>query len=328
MRLFVYSYRESDEGAFFTKFSSQYGVELGTTKEAPTVDTAQLAKGYDCVSVVTTNLSAEVVESLAKAGIKFISTRTIGYDHVDRVKAKELSVGVGNATYSPSSVADYTIMMILMASRKMKQIMGRASQQIYTLSGLQGRELPNLTVGVVGTGRIGQTVIKHLSGFGCKILAYDLYESEEVKAYAEYAPLSFVLENSDIITFHAPATEENYHIINRDSIASMKDQVIIVNTARGSLIDSEALIEGLESGKIGAAALDVIENEFGLYYFDLKSEVINNRDLAILRSFPNVIITPHTAFYTDQAVSDMVENSIKSCCLFMEGKENPWDVSL
>ncbi|MFA9397741.1 MAG: NAD(P)-dependent oxidoreductase, partial [Clostridiaceae bacterium] len=179
-----------------------------------------------------------------------------------------------------------------------------------------------------GTGKIGCTVIKHMRGFECKLIAYDLYENEEIKEYAEYVTLEKLLRESDIITFHAPATKENYHLINKESIKIMKDGVFIINTARGSLIDTKDLIDAIEYKKIGGVALDVIENEENLYYKDLKYEILDNRELAILKSYPNVIISPHTAFYTDQAVSDMVENSILSCILYMESKENPWEVIL
>lgn len=208
----------------------------------------------------------------------------------------------------------------------MKLILDRSTVQDFSLNMVQGKELKNLTVGVLGTGRIGETVIKHLSGFGCKIIAHDVYEKDTVKKYAEYKELDYVLKNSDILTFHMPATEDNYHIINKKTISEMKDNVFIINTSRGSLINTEDLIEGLEKGKIAGAALDVIENESGLYYNDLKGQILENRHLAILKSFPNVIVTPHTAFYTDQAVSDMVENSIKSILFFDQNKDNPWQV--
>lgn len=325
MKILVYSHR-SDETKYFKEFSQKYNVEVVLCDKEPTMETADLAKGFDCISIITTMINAELVEKFHELGVKFISTRTIGYDHIDLKKAKELGVHVGNATYSPNSVADYTIMLILMAIRKVKLIMERSNVQDYSLKGVQGKELPNLTVGVVGTGRIGQTVIKHLSGFECKILAYDMYENNNVKAYAEYVDLDTLLKNSDIITLHVPATDDNYHMINKNSIKQMKDGVFIINTARGSLINTNNLIQAIENKKIGGVALDVIENESDIYYKDLKGKILGNKDLAILNSFPNVIITPHTAFYTDQAVSDMVENSIKSCILFSENKENPWEV--
>ena len=173
---------------------------------------------------------------------------------------------------------------------------------------------------------IGKTVIKNLSGFGCKILAYDLYEREEVKEYASYVDLETILRRSDVITFHTPLTDDNFHMINKESIGKMKDGVVLINTARGGLIDSEALIEGLESGKIGGAGLDVVENEFGLYYYDHKNDVLANRSIGILRAMPNVTVTHHMAFYTDNCTKTVVEDSVKSCILFMEGKENPWQV--
>jgi D-lactate dehydrogenase len=326
MKILAYSHRP-DETEYFKEFSKKYKVEVVLCEEEPTMENADLAKGFDCISIITTIISDKLVEKFHQVGVKFISTRTIGYDHIDIKKAKELGVHVGNVTYSPNSVANYTVMMILMATRKMKSIMERSNVQDYSLKGVQGKELQNLTVGVIGTGRIGQTVIKHLSGFQCEVLAYDLYENEKIKKYAKYVALEKLLKNSDIITMHVPATEDNYHLIDKSSIATMKEGVFIINTARGSLINTSDLITGIEQKKIGGAALDVIENESNIYYKDLKCEILDNRELAILKSYPNVIVTPHTAFYTDQAVSDMVEHSILSCILFVDGKENPWQVA-
>ncbi|MCR3761789.1 lactate dehydrogenase [Clostridium felsineum] len=323
MKIFVYSHMD-DETEYFEKFKKKYNVDMILTHKAPTIETAELAKGFDCISIITTPINALLIKKFNEIGVKFISTRTIGYDHIDVKKARELGISVGNVTYSPRSVADYTVMMILMVTRKLKAIMQNSSVQDYSLKGIQGRELHNLTVGVIGTGRIGKTVIKNLKGFECNIIAYDVHEAEEVKAYAKYVKLDELLKNSDVITIHAPGKVENYHIINKNSISQMKDGVFIINTARGALINTYDLIDALEKGKIAGAALDVIENETGLYYNDLKCEVLKNRELAVLKSYPNVIITPHTAFYTDQAVSDMVENSILSCIAFSEGKENPW----
>ncbi|OVE69424.1 MULTISPECIES: D-isomer specific 2-hydroxyacid dehydrogenase family protein [Clostridium] len=327
MRILAYSHRR-DETQYFEEFSKKYNVEVVLCNEEPSLETAPLAKGFDCISIITTNINSELVGKFHELGVKFISTRTIGYDHIDLKKAKELGVRVGNVTYSPNSVADYTIMLILMAVRKVKLIMERSNVQDFSLRGIQGKELPNLTIGVVGTGKIGRTVIKHLSGFGCKILAHDIYENDEVKSNAKYVDLENLFKYSDIITLHMPATDDNYHIINKKAIKLMKDGVFIINTARGSLINTNDLIHGIESKKIGGAALDVIEQESNIYYSDLKGETLKNRNLAILKSFPNVIITPHAAFYTDQAVSDMIENSIKSCILFSENKENPWEIDI
>lgn len=327
MKILAYSHR-ADETEYFEKFRKKYGIEVVLCDDEPGFENAELARGFDCISIITTPITPELLNKFHEVGVKYISTRTIGYDHINLKKAKELNIGVGNVTYSPRSVADYTVMMILMATRKVKAIMNSSSVQDYSLRGVQGKELHNLTVGVIGTGRIGQTVIKNLSGFECNIIAYDLYENEKVKEYATYVSLEELFKNSDVITIHAPATKDNYHLINKTSLEVMKDGVFIINTARGTLISTEDFIEAIENKKIGGAALDVIEHETNLYYNDLKAEVLNNRELAILKSYPNVIVTPHTAFYTDQAVSDMVENSIRSCIAFMTGEDNPWQIRI
>lgn len=323
MKLFVYSYREFDEAEFFQKFAEEYHVELGICHDAPTMENAYLAEGYPYVSIITTKIDENLMNRFHALGVKMISTRTIGYDHIDLEAARKCGISVGNVTYSPDCVADYTVMLMLMSIRKMKRIMQREEINDFSLPGIQGKEMPNFTVGVLGTGRIGRAVIRDISGFGCKIYAYDQYENDEVKKYAQYVSLDEIYEKCDMITLHMPLTEENMHLIDAEAIQKMQDGVVLINTARGGLIDTKALIDGLESGKIGAAGLDVIEDEFGMYYFDRKSDILSKRDLYILRGFPNVIVTPHMAFYTDQAVSDMVKHSIESCMLHEAGKEDP-----
>ena len=295
--------------------------------DAPDKENAVLAKSSECIDIITSKMPAELLKVFADYGVKYVTTRTIGYDHIDVKAAKELGMTVANAPYGPCGVADYAVMLILMTIRKMKRIIERTNIQDYTLQGIQGRELKDLTVGVIGTGRIGRTVLKNLSGFGCKLIAYDLYESEEVKAAGvPYVTLEEMWQQADVITLHAPLTDGNHHMIDKEAIAKMKDGVMIVNTARGGLIDSEALIQGIESGKIGGAGLDVVENEFGLYYYDHKSDILNNRELAILRGFPNVTVSHHMAFYTDECVNTVVRDSLLGCKCFVEGKENPWEV--
>ena len=171
-------------------------------------------------------------------------------------------------------------------------------------------------------------MVRSLSGFGCRILAYDLYEKEEVKQYADYAALADIWREADVITLHTPLTDANRHLICADTIAQMKDGVVIVNTARGALIDSDDFIEAVENGKIGAAGLDVVENEFGLYYYDHKADILKNRELAMLRSFPNVTVSHHMAFYTKNYVETVVRDSLVSCKRYMEGQDNPWEIAL
>lgn len=324
MRMFVFSMRTFDELPCFEKYCPQYGIEYDYTTETPCMDNLDLAKGYDVVNVITTVFDQPMLKKLHDMGVKCIATRTIGYDHIDVDYAKSLGMGVIHISYSPNSVADYAIMMMLMGLRRMPHIMERANIQDYTLKGKIGRELPDCTVGVIGTGRIGRTVIRHLSGFGCKMLAYDLYENEEVKQYAEYTDLDTLLKNSDVITLHAPATDDNYHMIDAAAIEKMKQDVVIINCARGALMDTDALIDGIENGKVGFAGLDVVEHESGLYYFNRMGEPLHNPRLAILRSYSNVLVSPHTAFYTEEAVANMAENSIIGAMKYMNGEDTPY----
>lgn len=326
MKMFVYNFREFDEGVYFQNITKSCGVIAEYTAQTPTLDNAQLVQGYECVNVITTKIDRPLLEKFKEYGVKYITTRTIGYDHIDVEAAKELGLRVSNITYTPDTVAEYTVMLMLMAKRKMKRIMERAVIQDYTLKGIIGSEINQCVVGIIGTGRIGETVIRDISGFGCKILAYDLYQKDSVKSYAEYTDLDTLLKEADIISLHMPANESNYHMIDKRAIEKMKQGVLIINTARGALIDSRALISGIESGKVGGAALDVVEKELGLYYNDLRATVLDNRELAILKSFPNVIVTPHMAFYTEEAIHDMVKNSIESYCMFAQGQKNPFEV--
>ncbi len=326
MKLFVYSLREFDEKEYFDTWCEKCGVTYGATTEGPRPDNLHLAKGYDAVSIITTPLDADMLAVLKAGGVKCISTRTVGYDHVDTGAAKELGITVCNAPYPPNSVANYAIMLMLMCCRRVVHILDRSAIQDYSLMGKIGMELSDCTVGIIGTGKIGRTVIEHLRGFGCRLLAYDLYRQEEVAGLAEYTDLDTLYRESDIISLHMPSTEDNYHMIDDKALAKMKDGVILINTARGSLIDSEAMIKGLESGKIGAAGLDVIENETALYYFNLCGKPMANRELALLKAFPNVIVTPHTAFYTVEAVEHMVKNSIAGCLHAVNREENPFEI--
>ncbi len=326
MQVTVYNCRPFDEKELFTEYAEELGLDIVLCGDAPSPDNVSLCRGSRCVNVITSRIDAGLMRAFRDNGVEYITTRTIGYDHIDLEAARACGIRVGNAPYGPNGVADYTVMLILMTIRKMGAILERTALQDYTLAGLNGRELRDLTVGVIGTGRSGETVVRDLSGFGCRILAHDLYEKETVKQYAAYVPLDEIWREADVITLHMPLTGDNRHMINAETIGRMKDGVAIVNTARGALIDSDAFIEAIENGKIGAAGLDVVENEFGLYYYDHKLDILKNRELALLRSFPNVIVSHHMAFYTRNYVETVVKDSMKSCKLYMEGKENPWEV--
>ena len=317
MKIAAYNYRDFDEAYYFEKFAKQYNVEIVPIRDNPTADNAHLAEGCEGVTVITQPITEEIISIWEKVGVKHISTRTIGYDHIDLDAAKRHNMLVSNVTYSTGSVADYTVMLMLMCLRRMKSIIKRAEGMDYGLPGNIGREIKDLTIGVVGTGKIGTHVIKNLSGFGCKIIAYDPYQNPEAASIASYVELDELFKEADVITFHTPAVESSFHMVNKETIKTMKDGVIIINTARGSIIDTPAFIDALDEGKIGGAGLDVIENELGIFYGDYKYQVIGHREMSILKDYPNVLMLPHMAFYTENAISDMVEHSI---CHILEGK--------
>ncbi len=327
MKVFVYSCRD-DEKILYDKLAAKLGFEFGFCKIQPTMDNYELARGYECISVVGTKISDELLEKFAENGLKCITARCIGVDHINVKYAKELGIRVSNITYSPNAVADYAILLMLMCLRKEKYILEHYKVNDYTLAQNCGRELRDMTVGIVGGGRIGRTVMKQISGFGCKMLVYDKYKMDEVKEYAEYVSYEELLEKSDIISFHAPGTADTYHMLNMDNVKKLKKNCIIINTSRGSNVDTKALIYGIEQGIIGAAGLDVIDNEPTIYNIDHKDNIPKDHDIAVLESFPNVVITPHTAFYTDHAVRDMIEHSLENAAAFYNGDRMPGEISV
>lgn len=328
MKIMFYTLRPFDELPSCEKYKEQYGIEYAWTPDAPCPENLHLAEGCDAVSTNPCLVTPDYLREFAAMGVKYLPCRSIGYDHIPLDTARELGMRVAHSSYPPTGVADYTIMLMLMSIRKVGQILRRADAQDYSLQGKMGRDITGMTIGIIGTGNIGRTVLRHLSGFGCRLLAYDLYPNEEAARYAEYVDLDTLYRESDLISLHTNATEANYHLIDDKAISKMKDGVILVNTARGTLIDPEALVEGLESGKIGGAGLDVVENENGLFYYNHVGDALKNRELAMLRSFPNVVFTPHTAFYTDVNVASMVESAFKATRAFEDGTPCPTEVKL
>ena len=326
MKIMIYCYRDFDEKEYLDALCAKHGFEYVTCEDYPTLETAHLAKGCDAISTIVTDVNEALLTALKEQGVRYICTRSIGTDHIDMKAAHRLGLRVASAVYSPESVANYAIMLMLMCCRKFPYVLDRAKLQDYSLPGKRGRELSSMTVGVVGLGRIGQTVLRHLSGFGCRLLGYDVYPNDAAKELCEVADLETIYRECDVISLHCPATKDNTHMVNAETLAKMKPGVILINTARGALIDSMALIDALESGHVGAAGLDVIENEYGLYYVNKTGEAMNNRELALLNSFPNVIVAPHAAFYTDVSIYDMVRCSIEACAAFERGEPYPYEV--
>ncbi|MFD2472695.1 D-isomer specific 2-hydroxyacid dehydrogenase family protein [Amycolatopsis silviterrae] len=304
---------EPGEAALIREAVSRLGVTPTVTSAALSEATAELAAGNRCVSVGhKTRIANAALHALSRAGVRYLSTRSIGCNHLDLAYAEKVGISVENVAYSPDSVADYTVMLMLMAIRNAKSLIRRTDAHDYRLSELPGKELRDLTVGVIGTGRIGAAVIDRLWGFGGQKLAYDIHP----RTSADYVPLDALLQQSDIVTLHTPLTPETRHLLDRDRIEQLKPGAIVVNTGRGGLIDTEALLSALESGRLSGAALDVLEGEEGMFYADCRGKPIEHTQLARLQKLPNVLISPHTAYYTDHALRDAVENSILNCLNF------------
>lgn len=316
----VFEARE-DEMSAFARMERTCPVRLNYTRGPLTADTVSRASGCPAVTILgESHIDEALLQALAAQGVRFLSTRTVGYNHIDLAAAGRFGIRVAHSHYDPGSVADFTIMLMLMSLRHYKQALFRGNTNDYSLTGLQGKELRTQTVGVIGTGSIGSAVIRCLSGWGCRVLACG-HPKKELKGLAEYVSREELFSQSDIITLHVPLLDDTYHMINAESLALMKDGVILINTARGELMDTEALIDGIETLKIGALGIDVLEHENGIYHRDLRSDIIRNRSMAYLRQFPNVTMTQHIAFYTEEAVSGMVEGGIASLVEMMEGRE-------
>ena len=308
-----------DEEEYFEELTKNPDIHIVYSKETLNANTIDMARGFDGVTTLgQSQINASILNQLKEMNINYISTRTLGYNHIDIEYAKKIGIKVANSPYGSNGVAEFTIMLMLMALRNYKQAMFRGNVNDYSLYGLVGKELRGQTVGVLGSGKIGRAVIDYLSGFRCNILVKDLYQSEEVKEKAKYVDLDTLYRESDIITLHIPYVKENYHIINRESIDKMKDGVVIINCARGELVDVDAIIEGIETKKIGALGLDCIENEEGVYHLDRRTDIIPNKNMAYIRQFPNVIMTQHMAFYTREAVRKMVELGLSNLISFFQ----------
>ncbi len=306
---------EKEEAHLFREISPRFRVLPTITKAPVSVDNAALARGNRCISVShKARIASSTLFALKDMGVEYISTRSIGHNHIDVETAEKLGITVGNVVYSPGSVADYTVMLLLLAIRNAKSVVSRAQSHDFRLEAARGRELRDLTVGVLGTGRIGRAVIRRLFGFGCRILAYD--PDPDLSLRVSYVSLETLLEESDIVTLHLPLTEKTYHFLDEERIAQMKAGAFLINTGRGALVDSDALITALTRDELGGAALDVLEGEEGLFYFDYRQKPIDHRLLLQLEEMPQVIITPHTAYHTQRALYDTVEKTVLNCLDF------------
>lgn len=288
--------------------------------------TAILAKGCEAVSIfVTDNASAKVLQILKTGGINYLVLRSAGFNHVDLEEANKLGISIARVpAYSPYAVAEHTVALMLALNRKLVRAHNRVRDLNFSLDGLMGFDMHGKTVGVIGMGKIGRAVVSILHGFGCRILVNDLSEDEELKEKYKisYTDCRKLCSASDIITLHVPLTPETRYLINRDCIASMKSGVMLINTSRGGLVDTKAVIDALKTRHIGYFGMDVYEEEEGLFFEDHSEDILMDDKIARLMTFNNVMITSHQAFMTDTALKNIAETTIYNLDCFEQGVEN------
>jgi len=295
-----------------------------------TADTAVLATGFPAVcAFVNDQLDEKTLKALAEQETRLIALRSAGFNHVDLTAATELGLTIVRVpAYSPYAVAEHAIGLILTLNRKIHRAYNRVREGNFSLDGLLGFDLHGKTVGIVGTGKIGVIVAQILKGFGCQLLTYDLYPNPECEALgAKYVELPELFAASDIITLHCPLTPETYHLINDQALEQMKPGVMLINTSRGALVDTEAVIGALKSRKIGYLGLDVYEQESDLFFEDLSEEVIQDDVFQRLLTFPNVLITGHQAFFTENALKNIAETTLSNITDIEQGRPCPNQIS-
>jgi D-lactate dehydrogenase len=330
LRLALFDTKPYDRD-FFDKANAQpkYDYSIHYFPDRLSIDTVPLTTGFDAVCVfVNDTITSAMVDVLISNGINLLALRSAGYNNVE-LKAIYNKIHVVRVpAYSPYAVAEHAIALMMTLNRKTHKAYFRTRDNNFSLNGLLGFDMHGKTAGVVGTGKIGKIAIQILKGFGMRVLATDKYPDQKFaqKCGCEYVPQEELYKESDVITLHCPLTPENIHMINEQSIAKMKDGVMIINTGRGKLINTRDLISGLKSLKIGSAGLDVYEEEGDYFFEDFSAEAIEDDVLARILTFPNVLITSHQAFFTREALQNIAETTLENIRLFFEEKKLPNEI--
>ena len=322
MKIAFFDTKEYDKKVF-NKYNEKYGYDITYFESKLNPETAMLTKGYDVVCIfVNDNANAETLKILEQNGVKCLALRCAGFNNVDLTQKGNLRV-VRVPQYSPYSVAEHAVALLLNINRKIYKSYQRTKKYNFSIDGLLGFDLHGKTVGVIGTGKIGKVFIEIMNGFGANVIAYDLFKDEEAQKRLgfEYVELDELYRKSDIISLHCPLTKETERIINKDSIDKMKQGVIIINCSRGKLINTDDLIDELETGKIGGVGLDVYEDEEEYFLRDLSNEYRRDKDLSILLSMPNVLITSHQAFFTQEAINKIASDTLENVTKVINNEE-------
>ena len=322
MKIAVFSAKRYDR-EFLDAANAGAGHQLRYFDAPLDLDSVALAAGHEAVCIfVNDTADAAVIEALASGGTRLVALRCTGFNNVDLQAAARFGIKVVRVvTYSPYSVAEHAVALLQAINRKIHRAYNRTRDSNFSLDGLMGFDLHGKTVAVVGTGKIGRVFARIMVGFGCEVIGYDKYPVAEFEALgARYAAPAEIGATADIISLHCPLTPETHHIVNKDALARCKRGALLINTSRGGLIDTEAAIEALKSGQLGGLAIDVYEQEADLFFRDLSSTVISDDVFQRLLSFPNVIVTGHQAFFTEEAISTICQTTINSVTEFANGQ--------
>lgn len=321
MRIALFSAKPYD-GTFFKRANKDKRHTLSFFEARLTEDTARLAAHYDAVcAFVNDCLDASVLQQLHDGGTRLVALRSAGFNHVDLTAADQLGITVARVpAYSPYAVAEHAVALLLSLNRQTYRAYNRVREGNFSLNGLLGFDLHGKTVGVIGTGQIGLIFADIMHGFGCRIVASDPFPDPQAKPFVEYVPLTTLYAQADIISLHCPLTPDTHHLIDAEAIAQMKDGVMLINTGRGRVVDTQAVIAGLKSGKIGHLGLDVYEEEEQLFFEDLSQGVIDDDQFMRLTTFHNVLITGHQAFFTHEALTNIAETTLANIDAFESGQ--------
>ena len=321
-RIIFFDIKDYDR-EFFEKYGKNYNYEMSFFKSRLSLENVHLTKGYDVVCAFTNDdIGKETIDAMAENGVRLLAMRCAGFNNVSLKDIHNRFKVVRVPAYSPHAIAEYTVGLILAVNRKINKAYVRTREGNFSINGLMGVDLYGKTAGIIGTGKIGQILIKILKGFDMKVIAYDLFPNQKVAEELgfEYVSLDELYANSDIISLNCPLTKDTQYMINRRSMLKMKDGVILVNTGRGQLIDSADLVEALKDKKVGAVALDVYEEEEDYFFEDKSTQVIEDDILGRLLSFYNVLITSHQAYFTKEAVDAITVTTLNNIRDFVEGK--------
>ena len=323
MKILFYGTKNYDE-QFFEKLLPEFpDIKIKFIEANIHEETASLAKGYEAIcAFVNADLGTEIIEELHNQGVKLILMRCAGYNNVDLKKTAEYGIKVARVPgYSPEAVAEHAMALALTANRHTHKAYIKVRENNYSLNGLMGVNLYKKTAGIVGTGKIGAAMARICHGFGMKVIGYDMYPNKDLD-FVEYVDLDTLLSQSDLISLHCPLMEETHHMINIDTIQKMKDGVILVNTSRGGLIKTDDLIQGIRENKFFAVGLDVYEEENGSVYEDMSETILEHSTVARLLSFPNVMVTSHQAFFTEEALAAISEVTLDNAMSYLKGTPN------